>query len=127
MAGFIHADLRGSRFERVDLSGAQLRAVNLSGARFRGVDLSGAVMRGTGLSGADVHGEIIDLTVNGVGIGPWPRPNSTGAIPGRAEMRPVGPAGFRQAWDILGRHWDQTVNRAYRLPPELVHESVGGE
>jgi len=32
MADFIHADLRGSRFERVDLSGAELRAVDLSGA-----------------------------------------------------------------------------------------------
>src|SRR5215831_9033181 len=65
MADFIHADLRGSRFERVDLSGAQLR-------------------------GAD-------------------------------------PAGFREAWDILERLWGQTVERARRLPPELLHESVGGE
>jgi hypothetical protein len=36
MADFIHADLGGSRFERVDLSGAQLRAIDLSSAMFRG-------------------------------------------------------------------------------------------
>ena len=42
-------------------------------------------------------------------------------------MRPVDPAGFAEAWDILGRLWDQTVERARRLPPELLHESVDGE
>jgi uncharacterized damage-inducible protein DinB len=35
--------------------------------------------------------------------------------------------GSREAWDILGRLWEQTVDRARRLPPDLLHESVGGE
>ena len=42
-------------------------------------------------------------------------------------MRPEDPAGFRQAWQILGRRWDQTVAWARRLPPESLHESVDGE
>jgi uncharacterized damage-inducible protein DinB len=42
-------------------------------------------------------------------------------------MRPTDPAGFREAWDIVGRRWDQTVERARRLPPRLLHESVDGE
>jgi uncharacterized damage-inducible protein DinB len=42
-------------------------------------------------------------------------------------MRPADPAGFREAWDILERLWGQTVERARRLPPELLHEPVGGE
>ena len=70
MADFTRADLRGSRFERVDLSGAQLRAVDLTGARFRGVDLSGVVMRGVELLDVDIHGEIENVTINGVDIGP---------------------------------------------------------
>src|SRR5215831_5180216 len=68
MAEFIHADLRGSRFERVDLADAQFRAVDLSGARFRGVALNGAVMRGVELVDADIHGEIVDVKINGVDI-----------------------------------------------------------
>ncbi|HEX9357034.1 MAG TPA: pentapeptide repeat-containing protein [Streptosporangiaceae bacterium] len=101
MADFIHADLRGSRFERVDLSGAQLRAVDLSGARFRGVDLSGAVMRGVELVDADIHGEILDLTINGIDIGPLVEAELDRRYPDRAKMRPADPAGFRQAWDLL--------------------------
>jgi hypothetical protein len=47
--------------------------------------------------------------------------------PDRAKMRAADPAGFRQAWGILERLWDQTVDRARRLPPELLLESVDGE
>ena len=127
MAEFIHADLRGSRFERVDLSGAQLRAVDLAGARFDGVDLSGAVMRGVELVGVQIHGEIENLTINGVDIGPLVNAELDRRYPDRAKMRPVDPAGFREAWAILERLWGGTVDRARRLPPELLHESVDGE
>jgi DinB superfamily/Pentapeptide repeats (8 copies) len=127
VADFIDADLRGSRLERVDLSGARLRAVDLTGARFRGVDLSGAVMRGVELVGVDINGEIENLTINGVDIGPLVEAELNRRHPDRAKMRPSDPAGFREAWDILERLWDQTVERARRLPPELLHESAGGE
>jgi hypothetical protein len=127
MPDFIGADLRGSRLERVDLSGAQLRAVDLTGARFRGVDLSGAVMRGVELVGVDINGEIENLTINGVDVGPLVEAELNRRCPDRAKMRPSDPAGFREAWDILERLWDQTVERARRLPPELLQEPVGGE
>ena len=127
MADFIHADLRGSRFEHVDLSGAQLRAVDLTGARLRAVDLTGVVMRNVELAGADIHGEIGTLTINGVAVGPLVDAELDRRYPDRAKMRPADPAGFREAWEVLERLWGQTVERARRLPPELLHESVDGE
>jgi uncharacterized protein YjbI with pentapeptide repeats len=127
MADFIRADLRGSRFERVDLSGAQLRGVDLTGARFRGVDLSGVVMRGAGLLDVDINGEIENLRINGVDVGPLVDAELNRRYPDRAKMRPVDPAGFRKAWDVLERLWAQTAGRARPLPPELLHESVDGE
>jgi uncharacterized damage-inducible protein DinB len=127
MADFIGADLRGSRFERADLSGAQLCAVDLTDARFRGADLSGVVMRGVELLNVDIHGEIENLTINGVDIGPLISAELNRRYPLRAKMRPTGPAGLREAWDILERLWGETVERARRLPPELLHESVDGE
>jgi hypothetical protein len=42
-------------------------------------------------------------------------------------MRPTDAAGFREAWDVLDRLWDDTVAHARRLDPALLHESVGGE
>lgn len=127
MTDFINADLRGSRFERVDLSGADLRAVDLSGARFAGVDLSGAVLRGVELANVSIYGELLNVTVNGVDIAPLVDAELNRRYPDRAKMRPADPAGFGEAWDLLERLWGQTVERARRLPPELLHESVDGE
>jgi uncharacterized protein YjbI with pentapeptide repeats len=127
MADFLGEDLRGSRFERADLGGSEFWASDLSGARFRGVDMSRVVMRGAELVDVDIHGEIVNVTVNGVDIGPLVDAELNKRYPDRARMRPADPAGFREAWDILERLWGQTVARARRLPPELLHESVDGE
>ncbi len=35
--------------------------------------------------------------------------------------------GFRKAWDVLERLWGDTVERARRLDPALLHESVDEE
>jgi uncharacterized damage-inducible protein DinB len=127
MADFHRADLRGSRFERVDLSGAQLRAVNLGGARFRGVYLGGVVMRGVELVDVQIHGEVRNVMINGVDVAPLINAELNRRYPDRAKMHPAAPDGFREAWDILERLWSGTVQRARRLPPELLHESVDGE
>jgi uncharacterized damage-inducible protein DinB len=90
---------------------------NLRGAHLRHVDLSGAVIEG------DVEG----LVINGVEVAPLIEAELDRRDPERAKMRPTGPDGFREAWYIVERRWDETVARARRLPPERLHESVGGE
>jgi DinB superfamily/Pentapeptide repeats (8 copies) len=127
MPEFIRADLRGSRFERTDLSGARLRAVDLTDADFRGVDLSRVVMRGVDMLDVDISGEIENVTINGVDIGPLVEAELNRRYPLRSRMRPTDPAGFRAAWDILERLWDETVEHARRLQPQLLHESVNDE
>jgi len=124
---FIGADLRGSRFEHTDLSGARLRAVDLTDADFRGVDMTRVVMRGVDMLDVDISGDIENVTINGVDIGPLVEAELDRRYPLRPRMRPTAPAGFREAWDILERLWDETVERARRLPRELLHESVNGE
>ncbi len=127
MADFIGVDLCGAQFERVDLSGAKFRTVDLSDARFRAVDLSRVVMRSVDLVDVDIHGEIQNLTINGVDIGPLVDAELNRRYPLRSKMRPTDPAGFREAWGILAPLWGETVERARRLQPELLHESVDGE
>jgi uncharacterized protein YjbI with pentapeptide repeats len=127
MTHFNHADLGGSRFDFVDLTGAQFRAVDLTGARFRGVDLNGVVMRGVELADVDIHGEIKNLVINGVDVAPLVNAELDRRYPDRAKMRPADAAGFREAWDLVERLWRGTVERAGRLRPELLHESVDGE
>jgi hypothetical protein len=127
MADFSGADLRGSRFERADLSGSQFWASDLTGAWLRGVDLHHVVMRGVELCDVDISGWVENVTINGVDVGPLIEAELDRRDPDRAKMRPDDPAGFRAAWDILGRRWERTVERARRLPPERLHESVDGE
>ena len=127
MPDFFRADLHGSRFERVDLSGAQFRTVDLSDSQFRAVYLKGAMMRGVELVDVDIHGEVENLTINGVDIGPLVDAELNTRYPERAKMRPADPAGYREAWDVVERLWGGTVERARRLDPELLHESVDGE
>ncbi|MGI9005469.1 MAG: DinB family protein [Streptosporangiaceae bacterium] len=127
MPDFIGSDLRNSVFERADLSGARLHAVDLSGIVIRGADLSGAVLRGVELANVELDGELANVTVNGVEIGPLVEAELDRRYPDRAAMRPADPAGFAAAWDILERLWDGTVERARRLPPARLHEQVDGE
>jgi DinB superfamily/Pentapeptide repeats (8 copies) len=124
---FERVDLAGSRFERVDLSGAEIWASNLAGARLRGVWMADVVMRGVELANVDIRGEILNVTVNGVDIGPLVSAELDRRYPERALMRPATPGGLRQAWDVLDRLWGGTVERARRLDPALLHESVDGE
>ena len=127
MSDFIGADLHGSLFEEVNLTGAQLRSVNLTGADFRAVNLTGVAMIGVDLVNARIYGDIENLTINGVEVAPLVEAELDRRDPDRVKMRPTDPAGFREAWDMLERLWDGTVERARRLPPELLHESVDGE
>jgi hypothetical protein len=127
MAEFADQAMRGSRFEKVDLSESEFRSADLTRSRFRNVSMEGVVMRGVELVHVDIDGEIDDVTINGVDVGPLIEAELDRRFPDRAKMRPTDPDGFRAAWGILEELWAETVARARRLPPDLLHESVDGE
>ncbi|QWF81291.1 DinB family protein [Amycolatopsis sp. CA-230715] len=124
---FKHTTLSDARFEDLRANGARFRCVDLSGANFRGVYFGGVVMSGAIMSDVDIHGEIEGLRINGVDVGPFIEAELDRRHPERAKMRPVDPEGFREAWAILERLWEGTVERARGLDPALLHESVDGE
>jgi uncharacterized protein YjbI with pentapeptide repeats len=127
VADFTNENLTGSRFEDVYLTGARFHDVDLTGARFDLVDLTGVTIRGSALVNVDISGEIENLRVNGVDVVPLVEAELNRRYPDRAKMRPADADGFREAWDILERLWPQTVERARKLDPELLHEQVDGE
>jgi DinB family protein/pentapeptide repeat protein len=114
---FSHQNLAGSRFEDV----------SLAGARFRNVDLSGAVIRGAFAVDVEISGLIENVQINGVDVAPLVDAELNRRYPDRVKMRPTDPAGYAEAWDILERLWQQTVQRAREMAPELLHERAGGE
>ena len=127
MTDFTGENLTGSRFEGVYLTDARFRAVDLTNARFREVDLTGVTIRGAALVNVDMSGEIKNLRVNGVDVVPLVEAELDRRYLDRVKMRPADAGGFREAWDILERLWQRTVERARGMAPELLHERVEGE
>jgi len=117
MADFTGEDLTGARFEQVDLTGA----------RFRNVDLTGATIRGALLVNVDMDGLLENVTINGVDVVPLVEAELDRRYPDRPRMRPADADGFREAWDILERLWQQTNERARGFDPALLHERVDDE
>jgi uncharacterized protein YjbI with pentapeptide repeats len=110
-----------------NLTGARFRDVDLTNARFHLVDLTGVLIRGAALVNVDISGEIENLRVNGVDVVPLVEAELDRRYPDRVKMRPTDAAGYREAWDILERLWQRTVERARGMAPELLHERVEGE
>ncbi|HET8594576.1 MAG TPA: pentapeptide repeat-containing protein [Intrasporangium sp.] len=134
---FDEQDLSAARFESVNLHGASLRNVDLTGARLRSVDFSGADLRAVDLHGVRIRGaellnvridaELENVVINGVDVAPLIEAELDRRDPRRALMRPSDPAGFADAWHLLERLWDETVERARTFPPEALHDSVDDE
>lgn len=137
MTGFDDEDFTGARFERVSLrgatfsevsfNGASLRSADLSGVRIRGSLLQGARLRGVELIDVEIHGELSNVVVNGVDIAPLVDAELNRRMPERALMRPDDADGFRAAWAILERLWQDTVARARTLPEAALHRGVDDE
>jgi hypothetical protein len=117
MAEFVKQDLSGARFEQVDFSRAW----------FRNVYFTGATLRGAWLEDVDIDGEVRNVRINGVDIGPLVEAELDRRYPERTKLDPTDADGFREAWAIIERAWPPTIERARRLPPELLHERVDGE
>ncbi|WP_394938057.1 DinB family protein [Psychromicrobium sp. YIM B11713] len=124
---FEEVNLDKSVFSRVSLKDARLRNINLSGAEFRAVLIEHSVWSGVELKDVRISGELINVVVNGVDIGPLVDAELNRRMPERAKMRPESSEGFREAWEILLRLWAGTLERAKALPEELLHQSVDGE
>jgi len=123
---FTKQDLTGSVFEDVDLTRARFHDVDLAGADFRLMNLTGVRIRDALLVDMDISGQIRNLRVNGIDVVPLVEAELNRRYPDRAKMTPPDADGFREAWDILERLWQQTVARARGMAPELLYERVDG-
>ncbi len=120
-------DLTGSEFERADLSGSRFSSVILNRAVIVHSDLRQVMMRGVEIADTTIDGDIANLVVNGVDVVPLVEAELDRRHPDRPKFRPSTADGFRAAWDLNERLWAATVDRARKLDPELLHESVNGE
>ncbi|KAA1429374.1 DinB family protein [Nocardioides antri] len=127
MAEFTQQDLSGSRFEQVDLRGSTFTDVYLNDIVVRDAILSGMRVNEAILDDVEINAEIRNVRINGVDVAPLVEAELDRRYPQRPKMRPTTAAGFVEAWEILGRLWAGTIDRARTLPPAMLHESVDGE
>lgn len=127
MNEFIRENLTGARFEDVYLTDARFHDVDLKNARFNLVDMSGVVIRGALMVDVEISAEIRNFRIHGIDVAPLVEAELNRRHPERAKLRPASAAGYIEAWDILERQWERTVERARTFDPELLHESVDGE
>ncbi|HSU01945.1 MAG TPA: DinB family protein [Nocardioides sp.] len=127
MTDFTEQDLTGSTWRRVLLRDATFHEVDLSGTRFRAVYLDGVRMTGVEVPDLEIQGELGRLVVNGVDVVGYVEAELDRRTPERVLMRPTGTDGFREAFAVLDRLWDGTVERARSLSPEQLHERVDDE
>ncbi|HEV8556865.1 MAG TPA: DinB family protein [Actinophytocola sp.] len=116
-----------NEFVHMNLSGARFSDVSLNGATIEYSALHRVVMRGVEIADTTIDGEIQNLVINGVDVAPLVEAELDRRYPDRPKFRPATASGFRSAWDLNERLWAATVDRARRLDPDLLHESVNGE
>jgi DinB superfamily/Pentapeptide repeats (9 copies) len=129
-ASFDHVDLSGARFDRVDLSRSTFRSVDLADVDIRNTALTRVRMRGVELDDVEITGDLQNVRVNGVDIGPLVSAELDRRHPERAKLHPSDADGFREAWSVIEGLWSGTVERARRLEevdPALLHERVDEE
>jgi len=120
-------DLTGSTFERADMQGSRFTMVLLNGTTIDHCDLHRVTMRGVEIADTTISGEIKNLVINGVDVAPLVDAELDRRHPDKPRFRPVTADGFRDAWDINERLWGATVERARKLDPDQLHDSVDGE
>lgn len=103
---------RAAHIEHTDL-----RAISFHHVRFIGLELVDV----------EITGEIDNVTINGVDVGPLVEAELDRRMPDRKKMHPTTVEGFQDAWATLERLWAETEDRARALPPELLHERVRDE
>lgn len=119
--------LRDARFNAVDLAGSRFELVDLSDVWIRQSDMHRVRMRGVELLDVEIDGELQNVVVNGVDIGPLVEAEMVRRDPDYAKMKPKDADGFREAWVTLERRWAETMERALELDPLFLHERVDEE
>jgi len=127
MTEFRERDLTGARFELVSLRDATFQRVDFTGATVRGARLHRSRLLGVELVDVEISGQLQNVTVNGVDIAPLVEAELDRRMPERAKMRPDDAEGFRAAWAILERRWNDTVQRARTFPEPALHRNVDDE
>ena len=127
----ISGSLRGATLRQRDLSGATFDTCTLEGARFRDCNLSGVIVVASyveNLRVSSLHGQGARIIVDDVDVSGYVAAELDRRFPERVALRALSaPDDYRALFAMLEARWDETLQRAERLPEAARHERVDGE
>lgn len=94
---------------------------------FRNVYARDVVVRGGWFENVDIDAVLVNVTVNGVEVGPLVEAELNRRDPERHLIHPQDADEYRAGWAMTQRRWAAAVKRARALPEELLHERVDEE
>jgi DinB superfamily len=110
-----------------DVSGSRFEHVNLSGTRVHGAFLVGTKVTGAWVHSLDLSGNIRSLVVNGVEVADYVQAELERRHPELGYLDSKDVPGLQRAWAKVQEIAAATLERARRLPPAMLDESVDGE
>ncbi|NLJ54590.1 MAG: DinB family protein [Intrasporangiaceae bacterium] len=129
---FENEDLSGSRFEMVRLNDSQFSQVRFDGSRFQNISWHNVTMSSVELVDVEIGGDVWNLRINGVDIGPLIDAELNRRDPDRhlvfqelRESRSV--EDYRKGWGVIEHRWTELIDRVRELPEGSEHRSVAGE
>jgi uncharacterized damage-inducible protein DinB len=120
-------DLSGQSFTLARARDARVTWVELTDSWVQHTGVRRVRMRGVELQDVEIDGELENVVINGVDIGPLIEAELERQDPDYAKMKPETAAAYREAWEVVERRWAQTVERARALDPRLLHQRVDDE
>ena len=109
---------RGARIHLCDLSGLEIRDCDVTGLKI--VDCYGG--------NVSLGGGFERVVVNDVDVTAYVEAELDRLHPNRVLAREATSAAeYRAAWDAIEKQWEETLDRARRLPEAKLHEQVDGE
>jgi hypothetical protein len=109
---------RGARIHLCDLAGLEIRDCEVSGLKI--VDCYGG--------NVSLGGGFERVVVNDVDVTAYVEAELDRLHPNRVLAREATSAAeYRAAWDAIEKQWEETLDRARRLPEAKLHERVDGE
>jgi hypothetical protein len=106
--------------------------VRFDGSAFQNISWHGVTMTSVEFVNVEISGDVWDVVVNGVDIGPLINDELNRRDPERALLFPTDPetrtlADVRAAWDVVSRRWAAAIARVQTMPAGSEHRSVNGE
>lgn len=131
-ARFHEVLLTGASFEQVRLNDAQFRMVRFDGTAFQNISWRGVTMKSVELVDVEISGDVWNVVVNGVDIGPLINAELNRRDPERHLIWPDDAegatlAGLRAGWEVVSGRWARTIERVRAMPEGSEHRSINGE